>query len=110
MIALFQPETAPLHVLIADDDRSIRKACSDIAAGVGMVPHETELSSRSCDLLLSKGVDIFLVDETVATGSGSELLDRVRQMRPEVDVVWMTSASTVQRTLEALRYGASDYR
>jgi len=36
-------------------------------------------------------------------------LARVRQMRPEVDVVWMTSASTVERTLEALRYGASDY-
>jgi len=109
MIAPFPPEVAPLHVLIADDDTSIRKACSEIAAGVGMVPHETELSARSCDLLLSKGVDIFLVDETIATGAGSELLDRVRQMRPEVDVVWMTSASTIELTLEALRFGASDY-
>jgi DNA-binding NtrC family response regulator len=109
MLAPFQPESAPLHVLIADDDASIRNACSEIAAGIGMVPHETMLSPRIGDLLLSNGIDIVLVDETVATGSGSELLERVRQMRPEVDVVWMTSASTIQLALEALRYGASDY-
>jgi two-component system response regulator HydG len=109
MLAPLAPTSAPLHILIADDDDSIRRACSEIAAGAGMVPHETSLSARSCDLLLSSGVDIFLVDETVATGAGSELLERVRQMRPEVDVVWMTSASTIELALEALRYGASDY-
>ncbi|HVT96250.1 MAG TPA: sigma-54 dependent transcriptional regulator [Acidobacteriaceae bacterium] len=109
MIAPFQPETAPLHILIADDDASIRRACSEIAANAGMVPHETNLSARSCDLLLSKAIDIFLVDETVATGAGSELLEKIRDMRPEVDVVWMTAASTIELALEALRYGASDY-
>ena len=109
MLAPLPLISAPLHVLIADNDASIRRACSEIAAGAGMVPHETALSPRSCDLLLSNGVDIFLVDETVATGAGSELLERVRQMRPEVDVVWMTSASTIERAVEALRYGASDY-
>ena len=30
-------------------------------------------------------------------------------MRPDVAVIWMTSASTVYFALEALRFGASDY-
>jgi DNA-binding NtrC family response regulator len=105
----YQPESAPLHVLVADDDAAIRRACCEIAASEGMVAHEAELSSRARSLLLAKGVDILLVDETIATGAGFELLDELRQMRPDVAVVWMTSASTVQLAVEALRFGASDY-
>src|ERR1700735_3082140 len=109
MLTSFRPETAPLHVLVADDDVSIRRACCEIAANEGMVAHEAELSIRARELLLAKGVDILLVDETIATGTGCELLDELRQMRPDVAVVWMTSASTVQLALEALRFRASDY-
>jgi DNA-binding NtrC family response regulator len=109
MPAAIHPEVAPLHVLVADDDGSIRRACCEIAANEGMVAHEAELSRRSRDLLLAKGVDILLVDETIATGEGCELLDELRQMRPDVAVVWMTSASTVKLAVEALRFGASDY-
>jgi two-component system response regulator HydG len=96
-------------VLVADDDAAIRRACCEIAASEGMVAHEAELSSRARSLLLAKGIDILLVDETIATGAGFEVLDELRQMRPDVAVVWMTSASTVQLAVEALRFGASDY-
>ncbi len=47
MLPPLQPEPAPLHVLIADEDASIRRACCEIAASEGMVAHETELSSRA---------------------------------------------------------------
>ncbi len=109
MIAPFQPDAAPLHVLVAADDDSIRRACCEIAAGEGMVAHEAQLTTRERGLLLAKGADILLVDETIATGTGADLLEELRQMHPDVAVVWMTSASTVQLALEALRYGASDY-
>ncbi|MFP5228488.1 MAG: sigma-54-dependent transcriptional regulator [Acidobacteriota bacterium] len=109
MMVPFQPEAAPLHVLIADDDASIRSACCEIAQGEGMVAHEAQLTNRERGLLLAKGADILLVDETIATGTGADLLEELRQMHPDVAVVWMTSASTVQVALEALRYGASDY-
>jgi DNA-binding NtrC family response regulator len=102
-------ESAPLHVLVADDDPSIRRACCEIAASQGMVAHEAQLSARERGLLLARGVDIVLVDEAVATGAGCELLVEMKQMRPDVAVVWMTSASTVQLALEALRFGANDY-
>lgn len=105
----FSRDSAPLHVLIADDDPSIRRACCEIAASQGMVAHEAQLSARERGLLLARGVDIVLVDEAVATGTGCELLVELRQLRPDVAVVWMTSASTVELALEALRFGANDY-
>jgi DNA-binding NtrC family response regulator len=103
------PGPAPLHVLVADRDASIRTACCSIAAGAGMIPHETELAGPARDLLLAHGADIVLVDEAIATGEGFTLLEEMRGLRPDVAVVWMTSASTVQRAVEALRCGASDY-
>lgn len=49
------------------------------------------------------------MDEKIATGEGCELLDQMRALRPDVAVVWMTYASSVQLAVEALRFGASDY-
>ena len=102
-------ESAPLHLLVADDDAAIRRACCEIARRESIVAHEADLSGRSRELLLARGADIVLVDEKIATGAGCALLDELRQMRPELAVVWMTSASTVQLAIEALRFGASDY-
>ena len=104
-----QQDFAPFHVLVADGDPSIRHACCAIAAGEGMVPHEAEITDAARGWLLSGGTDIVLVDENIATGNGFTLLEELRQLRPDVAVVWMTSASTVQQAVEALRFGASDY-
>jgi DNA-binding NtrC family response regulator len=103
------PDRAPLHILVADRDPSIRRACSSIAASAGMIAHEAELAERARALLLAHGADIVLVDEAIATGEGCALLEELHSLRPDVAVVWMTSASTVQQAVEALRCGASDY-
>lgn len=99
---------APLHVLVADGDRSIRKACCTIVANEAMVPHEAELTGSARTFLLAKGADIALVDEAIATEAGFGL-EELRALRPDIEVVWMTSASTVQIAVEAMRSGASDY-
>jgi len=103
------PERTPLHVLIADRDPLVRRACCSVAAGAGMVPHEAELDESARSMLLARGADILLVDEAIATGEGFTLLEELRGLRPDVAVVWMTSTSTVQRAVEAIRCGASDY-
>lgn len=103
------PETAPLHVLVADEDPSIRRACCEIARIEGMVAHEAAFDERARELLLARGADVVLVDESIANGSGRPVLEELRELRPDLAVVWMTSASTVQLAVEALRFGASDY-
>ncbi|HEY6447200.1 MAG TPA: sigma-54 dependent transcriptional regulator [Acidobacteriaceae bacterium] len=109
MPVLPQPDAAPLHVLIADHDASIRRACSAVVAGEGMVAHELDLNEAARDLLFAKAVDIVLIDEQIAAAEGLTLLEELRQLRPDVALVWMTSASTVQQVIEAMRRGATDY-
>jgi DNA-binding NtrC family response regulator len=102
-------DTAPLHVLIADGDPAIRDACCAVAASEGMVPHHADLTPATRSLVLADGVDIVLIDEQIAAGDGCSLLEELRQLRPNIPVVWMTSASTVQHVVNAMRRGASDY-
>lgn len=105
----FSQNVPRLHVLVADGEASIREACCTIAAHEGMVAHEVEQPALARSFLLAKGADIILIDEAIATGEGFELMEEVRELRPEIAVVWMTSASTVQLAVDAMRYGASDY-
>lgn len=105
----FSQAVPRLHLLVADDDPSIRKACCAIAAREEMIAHEAEQPASVRNLLLAKGADVVLIDEAIATGEGSALMEELRELRPEVAVVWMTSASTVQLAVDAMRQGASDY-
>ncbi|HLJ79584.1 MAG TPA: sigma-54 dependent transcriptional regulator [Acidobacteriaceae bacterium] len=98
-----------MHVLVADREASIRKAVCTIAAREGMVAHEVEQPAFARSFLLAKGADIVLIDEAIATGEGCALMEELHELRPEVAVVWMTSASTVQLAVDAMRCGASDY-
>ena len=98
-----------MHVLVADGDPSIRKACCSIAAREGIVAHEVEHPASARGFLLAKGADAVLIDEAIATGDGFALMEELRELRPDIAVVWMTSASTVQLAVEAMRCGASDY-
>jgi len=109
MLLPLQPAAVPLHVVVVDPDPAVRHACCAISAAEGMVPHEAELTEAARGMLLAKAADVVLVDERIATGPGFNLLEELRQLRPEVAIVWMTSASTVQTAVEALRFGASDY-
>lgn len=102
-------DSVSLHVLVADGDPSIRKACCAIAAREGMVAHEIEQPASARSFLLAKGADVVLIDEALATGDAFALMEELRELRPEIAVVWMTSASTVQLAVDAMRCGASDY-
>ncbi|HEV2279553.1 MAG TPA: sigma-54 dependent transcriptional regulator [Acidobacteriaceae bacterium] len=106
---LLPQDSVSFHVLVADGDPSIRKACCSIAAREGIVAHEIEHPASARSFLLAKGADAVLIDEAIATGDGFALMEELRELRPEIAVVWMTSASTVQLAVDAMRYGASDY-
>ncbi|MDR2612687.1 MAG: sigma 54-interacting transcriptional regulator [Deltaproteobacteria bacterium] len=54
-------------------------------------------------------VDLVLTDMTMPNGSGIELLDKVRGMRPEVPVIMLTAHGTVELAVRSMKQGAFDY-
>ncbi|MDR2352794.1 MAG: sigma-54 dependent transcriptional regulator [Deltaproteobacteria bacterium] len=54
-------------------------------------------------------VDLVLTDMTMPNGSGIELLEKVKETRPEVPVIMLTAHGTVELAVKSMKRGAFDY-
>jgi DNA-binding NtrC family response regulator len=100
---------AALHVLIVDDDASVRRACAEIAASMGFATQIAD-SVPSARSVLGRGpVDLVLLDLKLPGGGGLTLLEEIRALHPETIVVVMTAFATVSSAVDAMRIGAGDY-
>jgi DNA-binding NtrC family response regulator len=98
-----------LRILVVDDDAPVRKACCEIVSGMGFIPLSAGSVPEARAVLNAQPVDMLLLDLKLPGGGGLQLLQEVKQIRPEVGVVVMTAFATVSSAVEAMRIGAGDY-
>jgi two-component system response regulator HydG len=98
-----------LRILIVDDDAPVRKACCEIASGMGLVPFAAGSVPEALAALQRQRVDMLLLDLKLPGGGGLQLLQEVKLSYPEIGVVVMTAFATVSSAVEAMRIGAGDY-
>jgi two-component system response regulator HydG len=105
------PEGLPsLRLLVVDDDAPLRKACCEIASGMGFVPLAAGSVQDALDVLKDQQpVDMLLLDLKLPGGGGLKLLSEVKALYPKIGVVVMTAFATVSSAVEAMRIGAGDY-
>ena len=99
----------PLHLLVVDDDAPLRKACSEIAAGMGFQTLAAGSVQEALEKMKQQRVDLLLLDLKLPGGGGLKLLNEVRTLYPSTGVVVMTAFATVSSAVEAMRTGANDY-
>ncbi len=98
-----------IHLLVVDDDPSLRKACCEIATAMGFVSLSAESVPEALSLLQREPVEMLLLDLKLPGGGGLKLLSEVKAHYPKIDVVVMTAFATVSSAVEAMRMGAGDY-
>jgi two-component system response regulator HydG len=104
------PEGLPaFRILVVDDDASLRKACCEIASGMGFVPLAAGSVQEALTVLRQQPVEMLLLDLKLPGGGGLKLLSEVKTLYPETGVVVMTAFATVASAVEAMRIGAGDY-
>jgi two-component system response regulator HydG len=99
-----------LHVLVVDDDDAVRKACCQIASGLGfavVLGADSATSART--ILKHQRIDVLLLDLKLPGGGGLPLLEQVKALHPDTAVIVMTAFATVSSAVEAMRIGAGDY-
>ncbi|WP_207460138.1 PAS domain-containing protein [Azospirillum sp. SYSU D00513] len=82
--------TAPLRVLLVEDDALIRMTTTDMLAGFGHSVLEAEDAEQALSILEAQAVDLLLTDLTLPGMSGDELALRVLERRPGLPVVFAT--------------------
>ncbi|MBN1816635.1 MAG: sigma-54-dependent Fis family transcriptional regulator [Sedimentisphaerales bacterium] len=97
-------------ILVVDPDREhvlvLREAIEDRCAGVW----SAERSEEALEFLDRQAIDLVLAEWNLAGGeSGLAFLDQTHAMHPNIPVILMTGAATIDACKEAIRHGAADY-
>jgi signal transduction histidine kinase len=96
-------------IVVIDDDQTMRRAC---AAALSRVGYEVETYADGESGLkrveeLSPGVVV--TDLKMPGIGGIEVIDRVRQIDPDIVVVVITGFATIDSAVEAMKCGAYDF-
>jgi len=97
------------RVLIVDDERSIRVTLAEFLRGDGFEVDTADDALSAQELLKTKDYDVVVSDVILPKMNGVELLHRIREASPHVQVIIMTGEPTVETASESVRAGASDY-
>jgi PAS domain S-box-containing protein/putative nucleotidyltransferase with HDIG domain len=96
-------------VLIVDDERSIRATLAEFVREDGHEVRTAESAAEALRLAEADPPDVVVTDIVLPRMSGVELLGRIHERFPDVQVVMITGEPTVETAAEAVRRGAFDY-
>ncbi len=111
MLAVMQPKSSNglMHVLIIDDEESIRRTTAMALEGMGYETAGVGTRAAALKQLENSEFDVAFLDLKLDGESGLELLPELLKLSPRLEVVVFTAYASVETAVEAMRRGATDY-
>jgi DNA-binding NtrC family response regulator len=100
--------TATPRVLIASNDRELNEALARLLSDYAPVISEGTPSVLS-EVSAKEGLRLVVVGETCAGSTALDLLQAIKQQRPDVAVLVLSAQPTVEHATESIRRGAEDF-
>ncbi len=97
------------HILIMDDEASLRKTLARILQQAGFEVTTAENAEQGLAFLETTNFDLIFTDLRMPGIQGLDALKLIHKNYPLVPVVLFTAQPDVNSAVEALRYGATDY-
>ena len=97
------------RILIVDDEEIVIRSCLRILAADN---YEVESARDGLDALKKvheNGFDVLILDIKMPKMDGMELLQRVKEARPDIDVIMITGLHDIETAVRAMKMGAFDY-
>ncbi len=102
------PDT--LRVLIVDDDRlSARLLAANLVRPGRLEATVATSGDEALSLVARGGIDAVVADLMMPEMDGIELVGRLREIDRTLPVIVLTANATVERAVEAIRVGATDF-
>jgi NtrC-family two-component system response regulator AlgB len=98
-----------MHLLLLDDDASLRKSLRLTLETLGHTVAEAPGTAQAKDLLAQRLFDVALVDLRLGRESGLDAVPALLSLAPGLSVIVMTAYATIETAVEAIRRGALDY-
>lgn len=101
--------STPSHILVADDERSIRLM---LEAGLklnGFRVTAVPTGFKALEVARIGGVDAVLSDIYMPDGGGLDLIKNIHQIDPAIPIILMTAQGSVEAAVRAVAEGATDF-
>ncbi|MBZ0157506.1 MAG: sigma-54 dependent transcriptional regulator [Alphaproteobacteria bacterium] len=97
------------HILVIDDDQAIGYLFSRLLTKGGFECTIESSPLKALALFRENRFDLVITDFYMPEMTGIELLEKVKTISPETDVIVMTAYASVDNAVEAMKRGAYDY-
>jgi two-component system NtrC family response regulator len=98
-----------ISVLIIDDEEAQRDSISGFLKRRNYTVHTASDGEKGVEQARSNMVDVVLTDFRMPGLNGLEVLQKVKEINPEIDVVVITAYGSVQDAVDIMKTGAYDY-
>ncbi len=98
------------RILVVDDEEIVIRSCVRILGEDG--DYEVESTQDGADALhrIEEGqYDVLILDIMMPKMDGLEVLQRVKESHPDIDVIMVTGLSQIETAVRSMKLGAFDY-
>ncbi len=97
------------HILVVDDERSIRRLLRMYLDEAGYTVTEAADGAEALAKMRSGGIDLVLLDLMIPEVDGLEVARRIRADQPAVPIIMLTAREDEASRVTGLEMGADDY-
>ncbi len=97
------------RILIVDDEKSQREQLSGFLKKQGFNVTTAESGMEAISLCKDKSFEVALIDLKMPGMDGIELLKKLKESNPEIQVIMMTAYGSVDTAVDAMKLGAYHY-
>ncbi|HEY6871926.1 MAG TPA: diguanylate cyclase [Geobacteraceae bacterium] len=96
-------------ILVVEDDSFFREVFSDLLKEEGYLVDAASSGEEAMSLLAEGDYQVVITDLMLHDISGLDILSRVKDQDPSIDVIMVTGHANLETAVFALKHGARDY-
>jgi len=95
-------------VLLVDDEKDFLDIMSERMQARGMTVKTADSGDKAMAMLEKESFDAIVMDFKMPGMDGIQALKNIKDQKPELQIILLTGYATVEKTVEAMKIGATD--
>ena len=98
--------TGPIRVLVVDDEDALRRTVQRMLEARGMLVTSVDGGPAALERIDADAPDVVLVDYMMPGMDGMQVIQRIKDVRPDVEVIMMSASASLETAIAAKKAGA----